>query len=295
MMQNFSTRPHAVFAKRLSILLLGLLLLGCSAARLGYHNGEFVTYWWLDGYIDVEPEQRPLVKGRIANLFAWHHKTQLKSYAQVLVRAQKRIEQPVTDAELLADYEDVKKRLLVIADRALPDMADLALALEPQQIAHLERKFESNNKDFRKDFLRGDVEQRQRFRYKKVLKQAETWFGGFSNAQEQQIRAASDARPLNNELVMAERLQRQKAIVALLKKIQVEKPSREATMAMLKELINQVFDRFGDAEQKAFAEKYNAATARMTAVIVNISNAEQKAYFVKTTQQWIDDFEAMAR
>jgi hypothetical protein len=276
-------------------LLLGLLLLGCSAARLGYHNGEFVAYWWLDGYIDVEHEQRPLVKSRIASLFAWHHKTQLKSYAQVLARAQKRIEQPVTDAELLADYEDVKRRLLVIADRALPDMADLALALEPQQIAHLEKKFESNNNDFRKDFLRGDVEQRQRFRYKKVLKQAETWFGGFSNAQEQQIRAASDARPLNNELVMAERLQRQKAIVALLKKIQAEKPSREATMAMLKELINQIFDRFGDAEQKAFAEKYNAATARLTALIVNISNSEQKAHFVKTTQQWIDDFEAMAK
>jgi hypothetical protein len=270
------------------------MILGCSAARLGFRNIETVTYWWLNGYIDVESDQRPWVKARIAGLYDWHRKTQLKSYAQYLAQMQKRVEAPVTEADLLSDYEEVKKRLLIVSDHAMPDLADLALSLQPHQLAALEKKFASNNKDFRKDFLRGDLEQRQSYRYKKVMEQAEDWFGNFSREQEQQIRAASDARPLNNDMLLAERTQRQKAILALLKKIQAEKPNREATITLLKEYQAAVLDRFGDAEHKAFFEKYNAATARMTATIVNIATPSQKAHFVKKLQQWIEEFEAAA-
>jgi len=50
------------------------------------------------------------------------------------------------------------------------------------------------------------------------LQQAQYWFGGFSREQEAAIRGLSDARPLNNELLMAERMHRQQALIDLLKK-----------------------------------------------------------------------------
>ena len=40
---------------------------------------------------------------------------------------------------------------LVMTDRAAPAAADLALALRPEQIASIERKFAENNEKFRKD------------------------------------------------------------------------------------------------------------------------------------------------
>lgn len=293
-MQNFIMRRYGAFAAWTGIFLIASLMLGCSAARLGYSNGETVSYWWLDNYVDFETDQKPWIKKQLADLFAWHRSTQLKGYVQLLTRAQSRIHGNISEAELRTDYDDLKKRILILTDKALPQMAELALSLQPHQIANIEKKFASNNDKYRKDYLRGDIEQRQRFRYKKALKQAEYWFGGFSVQQEQLIRAASDARPLNNELVMADRLQRQAALIALLKKIQAEKPGRDATMAILKDYINGTMDRFANPEHKVFFDAANAGSIRLASVIINNATPAQKARFVKNLQKWIDDFNALA-
>ncbi|MES2538905.1 MAG: DUF6279 family lipoprotein [Pseudomonadota bacterium] len=294
MMQNFITQPRSALAKKIGLILIATLLVGCTAARLGYSNGETLSYWWLNNYIDVESDQVPEVKKDLATLFAWHRKTQLKGYVQVMSSMQKRAQGNVTEAELTADYADFQKRMLLVADRALPEMTDLALAMRPQQIANLEKKFASNDEKYRKDFLRGDLEERQRFRYKKMLKNVEYWLGNMSSEQERLIRAASDARPLNNELVFADRQRRQAALIALLKKIQAEKPSREATTALLKNYIHSTVERTANAEHRAYFEASSAASVRLAAMVFNQATPEQKAHFVKTLQQWVEDFTRLA-
>lgn len=274
--------------------MIGVLMLGCSAARLGYSNGETLSYWWLNNYVGFESDQKPWARKQLAHLFAWHRSTQLKGYVQLLTRAQNRIQGNVSEAELRADYDDLKKRILLLTDKALPPLAELALSLQPHQIENIERKFASNNNDYRKDYLRGDIEQRQRFRYKKALKQAEYWFGGFSREQEQLMRAASDARPLNNELVLADRLQRQTALIALLRKIQAEKPGRDATVAMLKEYVTGTMERFANPEHKQFFDAAHAGTIHLAAVIINNATPVQREHFIRTLQQWIGDFQALA-
>jgi hypothetical protein len=270
------------------------LLMSCSAARLGYSHGETLSYWWLNNYVGFEGDQTPWVKQRIANLFYWHRKTQLQDYAWLLSRAQKRIHGKVSETDLLADYADLRTRILVLTDKALPDLADLALSLRAEQIVNIEKKFASNNDDYRKEYLRGDVEKRQHLRFKKALKQAEYWFGDFSPEQEQLIRAASDARPLNNELVMADRVRRQTALIELLKKIQAEKPGRDTTITLLKNYVAAVLDRFGHPEHKMFFDAATISSARMTAVIINHTTPTQKEHFVQVLQRWINDFNLLA-
>lgn len=271
------------------------MLIGCSAARLGYRNGETLSYWWLNSYVDFEADQKPWVKSRIDKLFAWHRHTQLPDYIKLLSQAQKRVHGKVTENELLADYEAFKKRVWIMTERALPDLADLALALRLQQIAHIEKKFASNNDDYRKDFLRGDLEEHQKVRFRKTLKQAEYWFGNFNSEQEKLLHAASDARPLNNELVMADRLQRQRSLIALLKKIQAERPSREAAVAMLRDYARAAMERSANPEHRAFFEASHKAAARMIAVIINNATPAQKEHFINNLQRWIDDFNALSR
>ena len=113
---------------------------------------------------------------------------------QLLRLAQKQVQRNVRTAEILTNYDEIKQRASLTIDKALPDLADLALTLRPQQIARIEKKFAVNNDDYRKDYLRGDIEQHQRLRFKKVMEQAEYWFGDFSREQEALIRRASDAR-----------------------------------------------------------------------------------------------------
>lgn len=292
--QNFIMQPCGATAATCVLLLMISLLAGCSSARLAYSNGETLTYWWLDGYAGFDSDQGSRVKKEIDDLFNWHRKTQLRSYVQFLKRGQHRVQAGASVAELQRDHDEIKKHILVLADRALPVMADLALSLRPEQIDNIKKKFASNNDKYRKDHLHGGLEERQHYRYKRVIRQAEHWFGDFSPKQKQQIRMHSDARPLNNELVLNDRMQRQAALIALLRDIQREKPGRDVAMSMIRNHIVAALDRSLAPEHKAFFETARAGTIHMTAAIINGATPAQKSHFVKTMQGWIDDFSALA-
>lgn len=293
-MQNFIMRPSRAFFLKASFFLLACLLAGCSALRVGYANGDSLVYWWLNGYVGFNGDQKPWVRQHIDNLFVWHRKTQLKEYAQLLTQVQQRLQHDkATPAELWADFTAIKKRAALVLEHALPELTDLALSLQPQQIAHLEKKFASNNENYRKEYLRGGLEDRQLVRYKKVMKQAEYWFGDFNAEQKAQMRAASDARPLHNELWLAERIRRQQELIRILKKIQAERPTRGATAAMLKKYIAHSFEGFTYAENKAFFDASRDGMTQMVAVTINIATPVQKAHAAKRLQKLIEDCHAL--
>jgi hypothetical protein len=292
--QNSSMRHWRILAGKTLVLVFILALAACNAVRLGYNHGETLTYWWLNSYIDVSADQKPWVRQRIARFFQWHRATQLKDYAQLLAQTQRQVQRSVTTAEMLASYEDARKRMLVVIDHTLPDLADLALSLKPEQIAQIEKKFASNNDDYRKDYLRGNLADRQRFRFKKVMEQAEYWFGDFSAEQEAVIRKASDARILNNELWFAGRQQRQREMIAILRKIQAERPRRDAAVEMLRGYASMMIEHAGGGENELF---YNAArdgAAVVAATVINCATPAQKAHAAKRLQQWIDNFYSLA-
>ena len=264
-------------------------------ARLGYNNGETVSYFWLNSYIGFDADQKPWVKKELANLFAWHRRTQLPEYLPLLAKAKKRVQKPVSETELARDYDEIRRRIVVMTDRAAPAAADLALALRPGQIASIERKFAENNEKFRKEHLRGDLAQRQSDRFKRTMKQAENWFGNFSSEQERQIRQLSDARPLDEELVLADRMQRQAEMIRMLQRIEAEKPAREVAVGMIRQYVSGAMEHYNHPEYQSYFEKYRAAQMRMLAGIFNMSTPEQKQYFEKEVQGWIDDFDTLSR
>jgi hypothetical protein len=288
-------RPYCNFSRTVSLFLIACLLAGCGALRIGYANGDNLAYWWMDRYVDFNADQKPWVKARIRKLLAWHRTTQLHDYAQLLAQYRRRLAGEVTPAEVQADYAVLKQRARRMIDQALPDLADLALSLEPQQIAHIEKRFSSNNDTYRKDYLRGNLEDRQQYRFKKVMKQAEYWFGDFSRAQEARIRAASDARPLDNELRLAERVRRQQALIRVLKKIRAERPGRDAVIALLREQVADIFDGAGvPQDSRIFLDASDTGTAQLVALIWNIATPSQKAHAADRAEKLIDDCHTLA-
>lgn len=293
-MQNRIMAPRRDLFTWAIALLLACLLVGCSALRLGYANGQSVVYWWLDSYVDFDHDQKTWVKNHIKNLFVWHRKTQLRDYAQLLTHAQQRLQHKLTPADVQAGYTVIKQRAMLVVEHALPELADLALSLKPAQIAHIERKFASNNDRYRKDYLQGDIDNRQSFRFKQVMKQAEYWFGNFNAQQEAHIRAVSDARPLNNEWWLAERERRQQAIIQILSRIQAEKPSHDAAIAMLREQLPALFDIMTYNEHKEFFDASRDGMFQMIATIANIATPAQREHAQRRLQKLIEDCNAMA-
>ena len=297
-MQKFNTQaPTSTPFNRFTYAVLAIMLVvmaGCSGLRLAYNNGDTVLYWWLNAYVDLDRDQKDWVRDDIDKLFDWHRKTQLKDYVEILRKGQKQVQGNPTQADLMADYSEIKSRTQSLLLKAAPDLADLARSLKPEQGAQMEKKFKSNNDDYRKKFLTGDQEKRQQLRYKKSMEQFELWFGSFSSEQEAIIRKASDARPLDNEIWLDERSRRQRNVLALVQKVQNEKLGKEATVALINTLIKDSFDRLEHSDRKAFFDAFENSTAQMILTVIKIATPAQKAHAVKRMQGWIDDFNSLA-
>lgn len=294
-MQKSNMPPSAGRSLRgLLLIVLMVVVAGCSSLRTAYNHGDTLLYWWIDKYVDLNSDQKISVKEDIRDLFRWHRKTQLLDYVQILKTGQRQLAGNPTAADLAADYEDIKKRTQLLLTKALPELADLARSLEPDQIATLEKQFTSNNADFRKKNMKGDREAQQKFRFKKSMEQFELWFGSFSSEQEAIIRRASDARPLDNQIWLEERMRRQKSILDLVQKVQREKLSKEATIPLIKAVIDENFNRQEHSPHKAFLEASEQASIQLIMTVIKIATPEQKAHAHKRMQGWIDDFNSLA-
>jgi hypothetical protein len=292
-MPNLSVRPDSRLLRWLLIVLM-LALASCSSLRLAYNHGDTLLYWWIDGYVDLDSEQKPWVKKDIDDLFHWHRKTQLRDYTQILLTGQRQLQGNPNAADLANDYDEVRSRTQLLLFKALPELADLARSLKPEQIARMEKKFAANNAEFRKKNMKGDKEAQQKYRYKKSMEQFELWFGNFTSEQEAVIRKASDARPLDNEFWLNERTRRQRNIVNLVRKVQTEKLSKDATMALLHGLIKDGFEPPEQADRRQFVETYTDATIQLVLTVIRIATPVQKAHAQKRMQGWIEDFNSLA-
>jgi hypothetical protein len=199
-----------------------------------------------------------------------------------------------TQADLLSDYRDIKARTELLAFKALPELADLARSVKPDQIAQMEEKFTKNNEKFRKTYMSGDQDHQRKVRFEKSMDQLDLWFGPFSHDQLAILRKASDARPLDNDIWLQERKLRQQKIVALLRRVQQEKLNKEQTMAAIHDLLRDTFDRFEAPDRKAFFDAYTDSTSKYILTAIRIATPDQKAHAQKRMQGWINDFNNLA-
>ena len=296
-MKKFNT-TNSLFhrARLLFLVVLMATLAACSTIRFTYNHGDTLLYWWLNAYVDLDSDQTDWVKKDIDNLFQWHRSTQLRDYAGLLSKMQRQLgDGSVTQDELLSDYRDIKARTELLAFKALPQLADLAMSIKPDQIAQMEKKFAKNNDKFRREFMSGSVEDQHKAHFKKAMEQLDLWFGSFSRDQEAQLRRASDARPLDNEIWLQERTLRQKKIVALLRRVHDQKLNKEQTMSAVHDLLRDLFDRMDAPERKAFFDAYVDNTARFIVTAIRLTTPEQKQHAHKRMQGWINDFNTLAQ
>jgi hypothetical protein len=296
-MKKFNT-PYPLFQRTRLLFLVALmaLLTACSTIRFTYNHGDTLMYWWLNAYLDLDSDQSDWVKKDIDNLFQWHRSTQLRDYAGLLSKMQRQLgDGSVTQEELLSDYRDIKARTELLAFKALPQLADLAMSVKPDQIAQMEQKFAKNNDKFRKEFMSGSVDDQKKARFKKAMDQLQLWFGSFSRDQEAQLRRASDARPLDNDVFLQERQLRQKKIVALLRHVHDQKLNKEQTMSAIHDLLRDFFDRMEAPDRKAFYDAYVNNTANFILTAIKLTTPQQKQHAQQRMQGWINDFNALAQ
>lgn len=270
-----------------------VLLASCSSIQLGYNNADTLLLYSLDGYFDLDDAQKALARARTRALLDWHRATQLRGYARLLEGARAKLAGPVSAADVLAFQNDLYAQLAALGERAAPDLAALALTLAPAQLERFAGKLAQDSSKARRELAvlagRESLEQR----VKRYAERAESWFGRLEARQRELIRDAIAARPGHQQFWMDERERRQQDLLAVLARIQRERPD-EATAA---QWLRECFARLAMPIERERAERvvaFRQANAELIAQLVNSASAEQRAALLNKLRRYAEDFTVLA-
>ena len=217
-----------------------LLLTACSFTKLAYMNAPLaysnatpvLTYMAAD-YADLSGEQKEWVRERIDKAMAWHRAQELPEYRRFLEDLLARADGPLTVEDARYVQRTVRARYHRALDYLAPDIADLLLQLDDEQVGQLEKRFAKDNRKFLEESLDLTREERSRRSADKYIEHIEEWVGGLTDAQRDLIYARVATFGSFPEDQLADRRYRQGAIVALAR----TRPPRDRMVAELRRLL----------------------------------------------------------
>ena len=288
------SKSPLISAGRWLLLAVALWLSACSTGvRLGYNYADTLVAYSLDGYVGLTDEQQQLVKERATALVAWHRSTQLRDYAQLIETTRRKLDGPVTAGDVMAFNQAINARLAALGERAAPDLAQLALTLSPEQLARLQRKLASDNSKARRELVQFAGKESLDERVKKYAERADFWFGSLTREQLALVRNSLAQRPDNAGWWIEERERRQRELLAVLQKIQTERPSEATAAHWLRSYFAQLQSP-PDPERRRGIEQFRTGNAELIAQLLNSATPEQKSALSDKLGSFAGDFVALA-
>ena len=275
------------------IVALCLLAAACTSTRLGYESLPTVAAWRIERDLDLDSQQKSMVLARLDEAHRWHRRTQLPQYSAFLRRVEERLREPVGAAEVAGWRAEALAAWVPVAEHLAPGLAELARTLRPEQIDALAASFAEQNREWRADNLPASPAARAKLRADRHEKRAEFFFGSLTREQRREIRALAEALPAPEEAWLAEREARQRAFVALLRRIVAERPAQELATAWCREYLAGLWTS-RDAARAAELARLQAADNELTAQVLNRAGPAQRSALARRLRGFSDDFVALA-
>ena len=212
----------------------------CSLTRLAYFNAPFaysnampMMAWMAGDYVELSDPQKDTLRKRLRKAFAWHRAQELPEYKRFLESLAAKSAEPVTVDTVRAAYGELRTYYNRTLERVLPDIADLLLQLDAEQLTQLERKFADDNDKLARDAVRDTPEDRRAKRAERFIENVEPFTGTLADSQRSLVtqRFALDEEMGDERL--ADRRYRQGQTLAMLR----ARVPREDLIAGLRRLL----------------------------------------------------------
>ncbi len=273
-------------------MLVAALLPACSAVKLAYNQAPDITYWWLDGYFDLNEQQSPKVRDALAKLLAWHRSSELPKVAALLQKTQAAMPGPISSQQTCAVFAELSSLVQAVAERAVPASAELAPTLTATQLAYLQRKYDKTNADYTRDYITSSGAERYAKRLKSAINRSEMVYGKLEAAQTAAIEQAIAASSFDPVLGLKERLQRQKEALDMLAGLATTQAMPQASAATAQAALRAYLartSRSSDPVYRAYADKMVKESCDAFAAVHASTTPAQRAKAVETLKSYAQD------
>lgn len=277
-----------VLIRTACLLLLAGLLLSCSRFDLAYRNLDRLTLWWLDGYLDLNSDQKTWLMPRLRSDLAWHCHSELPRYARWIDEQQALAAQPqVTPGQIEAQFDDVDRAMKDIARQITPNSVELLRGLNDEQVAHLATRFEEDLRKWRKEYLAPPPEQQISHRGEQMEKRLRPWFGSLNAPQQQRLQRWASETNSRTPIWLENRRQQQLRLLANLR----ERHQADFGPRIAAEL--QEPERLWSAEYRRTYAEGRQALAGLLADLFNSADAEQRTRLAERFGELREDFRSI--
>jgi hypothetical protein len=278
--------------------LLAVALAGCSMVRLGYSQAPTFTYWWIDGYLDLDGAQSLRLREDLDRFFDWHRRQELPAYAALLARGQREVMEPsITAAAFCAWRDELQRRIDAAAEQATPLLAALVLTLTPEQLKHMERQLAKNGDSMRKDYAQPDRDERAAASFKRTLERYENFYGKLDDAQRKRLAELLVASPFDPDRWLAERERRNRELIAALSGVAATARSADAerqARAAVRLLIERV-QRSPRADYRAYKERLALDNCALASAMHATATPAQRRHARDKLKGWEEDMRLLAQ
>ncbi len=191
-----------------SLLLAVTLLAGCTAS-FTYNRLDWLIPWYVDGYVDLNREQRRLLRQQLAPALEWHRSEELARYSALLDRIEADLAGDVDDAPDAGIVRSWVDEILEAAERVERSMMSVALefggSIDDGQMQEFIDSLWEQQREYEDEFLeRSDAEYADDS-FENLSDVLERFTGRLSDEQQAALRGAADRLQRFDRVWLSER------------------------------------------------------------------------------------------
>ncbi len=166
-------------------LFLAFLLVGLSACSTTviYNNLNWLTYWYLDDYVNLTEEQESEFDADLITFLDWHRGVELQNYLTHIMLIQGDINNGLDQTDIASYIHSIQGYWQKLLIRSEPGLVRLAYSLNDQQIAMFLAASEEKNRERVAKYEALSEQQRLADRFEKIEKRVEGFIGKLTPVQ----------------------------------------------------------------------------------------------------------------
>jgi multidrug efflux pump subunit AcrA (membrane-fusion protein) len=273
--------------KKVLLILIMLSLCACSS-KFAYKNLDWLVYWYMDDYVELNSQQESVFDEHFAQWMQWHQSNELARYVAHLESIKQDVLAGPVDLERLQTHlNETREHWQRVRDYLTPDLVTLAKKLTDEQVSDLFDQLAKENIEREQEIAEAEnnnQQQRLEDRIDQLEEQLTGYIGPLTESQRQLVSTYGAKFRPTGRLWLSYR----RHIQAAAKKLfdgAANNPNFEQELGYL--LTHT--DDYRSAEYKQLRQQNNEVYVNLLYEMGQLITEKQKATFIEKIDDMIED------